>query len=190
MKKHPEITDATKQAFVDSFLKLSREKPVEKISVRELTETAGYNRTTFYHYFPDVYGLYEYIQNYVFENIRGPIEENIRSLSDRETFVRNVTALTDRWRDYLAVLLRDPYSYRFSVQVKRTLIPYWSREFHLPEDDIRTSYRLDAYFSAIFSAVGRWVRHPEDMPAEDLAELLREIADSRLLRGIVTGVSE
>jgi AcrR family transcriptional regulator len=184
MKKHPEITDATRQAFVGAFLKLGRKKPIERISVKELSEAAGYNRTTFYNYFTDVYSLYEYIENYVFENMRAQIEENIRNPADRESFVRNVVKLTSEWKGYLAVVLSNPYGYHFSVQVKSGLIKYWTEELGLPKDDIKTSYMLDSYMSAVFSVVNRWVRNQDDMTAEEMADLLREIASGGLLKGV------
>jgi hypothetical protein len=47
MKKHPEITDATRQAFVGAFLKLGRKKPIERISVKELSEGRGVQQDHF-----------------------------------------------------------------------------------------------------------------------------------------------
>ena len=57
MKKQPEKTAKTKQIFVDVFCKLYTQKPFEKILVQEITNKAGYNRSTFYEYFSDMYDL-------------------------------------------------------------------------------------------------------------------------------------
>ena len=38
-----------------------QKKPLEKITVRELIEKVGINRKTFYYYFPDIYGLLEWV---------------------------------------------------------------------------------------------------------------------------------
>jgi len=40
-----------------AFLRLYEEKPIEKISVKLLTETAGVNRGTFYDHYLDIYDL-------------------------------------------------------------------------------------------------------------------------------------
>ncbi|MBQ8625170.1 MAG: TetR/AcrR family transcriptional regulator [Agathobacter sp.] len=48
MKKQPEITDATRQAFIDVFCEYYLERPIEKITVKEISEKAGYSRVTFY----------------------------------------------------------------------------------------------------------------------------------------------
>lgn len=49
--------DFTKTLLVSSLKELMRIKPVEKISIRELTEKCGVNRQTFYYHFEDIYDL-------------------------------------------------------------------------------------------------------------------------------------
>lgn len=65
MKKQVEITAATRNAFLDAFCTLYKRKPIEKITIQELTDKAGYNRSTFYQYFKDIYGLLTYIEDNV-----------------------------------------------------------------------------------------------------------------------------
>ena len=50
--KHTQMRENTGRAIMDAFWKLYRERPIEKISVKEICETAGYNRATFYCYVP------------------------------------------------------------------------------------------------------------------------------------------
>ncbi|MDO4547489.1 MAG: TetR/AcrR family transcriptional regulator C-terminal domain-containing protein [Clostridia bacterium] len=47
----------TRQAIMDSFLKLLCEKPLDKITVKDIVEDCGVNRKTFYYYFQDIYAL-------------------------------------------------------------------------------------------------------------------------------------
>ena len=48
MKKQPELTAQTKQNLMEAFWQLYCQKSVEKVSVKEITAKAGYNRSTFY----------------------------------------------------------------------------------------------------------------------------------------------
>ena len=41
----------TKKAIVNSFIKLLNEKPLDKITVKNIAEDCGINRTTFYYHF-------------------------------------------------------------------------------------------------------------------------------------------
>lgn len=63
MNKQPEITDATRNAFIQVFCKYYAIRPIEKITVKEITQDAGYSRTTFYNYFNDPYDLLNYIES-------------------------------------------------------------------------------------------------------------------------------
>lgn len=47
----------TKQAIKASFLKLLNEKPLSKISVRDIVEDCGINRNSFYYHFQDIPAL-------------------------------------------------------------------------------------------------------------------------------------
>ena len=62
MNKQEEKAAQTKAALVDAFWKLYLTKPVEKISVKEITDATGVYRSTLYYYFPDVYAILEYIE--------------------------------------------------------------------------------------------------------------------------------
>ncbi len=49
----------TKEDITLAFWKIYAEKKIEKISVRELCQKAGYNRSTFYSYYKDIYDLFD-----------------------------------------------------------------------------------------------------------------------------------
>ncbi|MFC7687972.1 TetR/AcrR family transcriptional regulator C-terminal domain-containing protein [Ureibacillus sp. GCM10028918] len=50
-------SDETKRILSVSLKELMKNKPLEKISIRELTENANVNRQTFYYHFEDIYDL-------------------------------------------------------------------------------------------------------------------------------------
>jgi AcrR family transcriptional regulator len=52
----------TKQNLIDAFWALYCEKRIEKITVKEITQKAGYNRGTFYEYFTDIYDVLNQIE--------------------------------------------------------------------------------------------------------------------------------
>lgn len=184
MNKHSELTDATRQAFIDAFVLINKVKSIEKITIKELTDKAGYNRTTFYNYFTDIYSLYEYVEWYVFSQVRGQIKENMRQVNDRRKFIQTFTKQCIQWKEYLVIVLNNPFSQRFTVQVKEQMILYWIEEFQLPNDDIKIQYKLDFYLSALFSIMSRWLKNQEDMQLDELAELLQEIITEGVLSGI------
>lgn len=51
----------TQQALADSFKELVLNEPIEKITIKEITDKAGVIRPTFYNHFQDKYELLEWI---------------------------------------------------------------------------------------------------------------------------------
>lgn len=81
MKKQPDITSSqTRQNLIDAFWSLYCEKRIEKITVKEITQKAGYNRGTFYEYFTDVYDMLEQIEQSLIPTIEElpPIASQIK----------------------------------------------------------------------------------------------------------------
>ena len=62
MKKQSKVTAQTKKNLINAFWSLYCEKRIEKITVKEITQKAGYNRGTFYEYFTDIYDVLEQIE--------------------------------------------------------------------------------------------------------------------------------
>ena len=57
----------TKRRIGNAFLELRRRYPIERIRITELCRLAKSNRTTFYHYFEDIYHLNEEVENALLE---------------------------------------------------------------------------------------------------------------------------
>ncbi len=57
MNKQPEITQKTRRKLIDAFWKLYKALPIEKITIKALVREAGYNHSTFYEYFEDIYDM-------------------------------------------------------------------------------------------------------------------------------------
>ncbi|MCD7775617.1 MAG: TetR/AcrR family transcriptional regulator [Clostridiales bacterium] len=47
----------SKKAIKESFLKLVAEKPLDKITVRDIVEDCGFTRNTFYYYYDDIFDI-------------------------------------------------------------------------------------------------------------------------------------
>ena len=59
----------TKRIIRETFLDLLREKDVPSITVKEICEKAGVNRTTFYNHYCDIYDLLEDTENALIESL-------------------------------------------------------------------------------------------------------------------------
>lgn len=56
------VKEQTKTNLKEAFWKLYKEKSLNKISIKEITDIAGYNRGTFYNYYKDVHDIFNEIK--------------------------------------------------------------------------------------------------------------------------------
>ena len=53
-----QVRGTVDELLTESFKELAKSQPIEKITIREITEKAGVIRPTFYNHFQDKYGLF------------------------------------------------------------------------------------------------------------------------------------
>ena len=89
-----------KAMIVDSLVKLTKEKNIDKITVKDLVEICGVNRQTFYYHFDDVYDLLEWVfeedananlpKEVVYDRWKTDVIMWIKYLQENATFALNV----------------------------------------------------------------------------------------------------
>lgn len=75
----------TRMLLRKAFLELLSRKPIQSISVRELCEEAGINRSTFYAHYKDVYDLREQIETEMLSDFQEALAPLISQKKDRIT---------------------------------------------------------------------------------------------------------
>ena len=79
----------TKRAIQEAFLAVLNEKPLGKITVKDITDRCGINRNTFYYHYQDIPALLEEIcQNQVEDIISKYPTLNSLSPEDRQLLIR------------------------------------------------------------------------------------------------------
>lgn len=64
----------TKAALGNALMVLLNEKPIDKIKIKELTDSAGIKRQTFYYHFQDIYALLEWTYHEKFTSLLSDYE--------------------------------------------------------------------------------------------------------------------
>ena len=77
------MSNTTKLALEASLKKLLLKKPVDKITINDLTEDCGISRMAFYYHFKDIYDLVEWV---CLEDARVALEDGKRALADKKTY--------------------------------------------------------------------------------------------------------
>ncbi|MCC8023609.1 MAG: TetR/AcrR family transcriptional regulator [Clostridiales bacterium] len=180
MNKKMEVTEKTRNAFIKVFCELYKQKPIEKITVQEITRMAGYNRSTFYQYFTDIYDLLEYLEQDVLDHLRQSPRPNPQNGLD-DMFVQRIARLYEEKDAYLDALLGDYGNVRFSETIKREMKRAIIEEQVIPEDDALIPYILESCLSMAFGAFRFWQHNGKNISSEALITLIRNLLTQGVL---------
>lgn len=78
------MSNVTKQALEASLKQVMQKKPLDKITIRDITDTCGISRMAFYYHFKDLYDLVEWVC----------LEDVTKALAGKKTY--------DTWQEGLA----------------------------------------------------------------------------------------
>lgn len=176
----------TKEKLCDAFITLYKEKTIEKISVKEITDMAGYNRATFYLYYKDIYDLLESIENRLlrfFEaNVDRLLEKTMGSL-DLETFdfLKVISELYySNEKEFPVLMIRD-LKFRNEVKKMAKQVISYKQSPCSPEDDNEIEYMIEYQLSAVIGILNMWVLKNKDIPFEELSKLIFRISTTGVL---------
>lgn len=174
MKKQPEITAQTREKLIEAFWRFYCEKKIEHITIKEITDKAGYHRSTFYEYFVDIYDVLNQLEEALLEYIK----TNVIKSMGADDFTQIIANIYEVKGNYLSVLLGENGNPQFAQKIKNIMRPALSNAFELSENDIHTSYIFEFGMSAIIGTITLWYNNKKDLPSKELARLIRSMLET------------
>ena len=149
---------------MDAFCELYIQKPIEKISVQEIANRAGYNRSSFYLHFCDIYELLDYLESYVLVSM-------LQKLNKDNAGIQDILLSNGEINFYLRALFGEFGSNHFLERLKKS-IPFESHKLSIAEDNPLAPYLMEFHLSTVLSLFRLWYRRNKDLPQEELFRLM------------------
>lgn len=146
----------TQKNIKDAFYELRKHKPIEKISVKELSEAAMINKSTFYLHYRDIYDLSEELERELIGEIMREIGDIDVSgeQSDIELFARSINrAIQSRTQRIRLLFLSSGENNRFIDHLEKSLKQF----VILRHPELRGSERADIVLT--FMIQGAYYTH-------------------------------
>ena len=176
----PEHENRTSLALGAALRTLLRQRPLDQIRVRELTELCGLRRQSFYYHFKDVYDLFAWSVRQERSLLLGRLEE---CLTWRQALLDLLGRAGEERTFYQAVLDQSGQAglgemIPLEEALKALQISYRSRCGVLPDQpaeelDLRCGRTL------LLSLLESWIRGGAAMTAEELADALERSVGHR-----------
>ncbi|MBP3872253.1 MAG: TetR/AcrR family transcriptional regulator C-terminal domain-containing protein [Lachnospiraceae bacterium] len=163
----------------ESFKELVLEKPVEKITIKQITDRAGVIRVTFYNHFQDKYELLEWICR---EEVVNPSRILLQNNMQREAVTFIFTALLKNKGFYSHVAHTSGQNSFESIM--RDLISETITEYFLSNDTrksgkynwISTKWIADYYSQGFTFVLMSWIDKDMSVPPEDMVSVYEFIS--------------
>ena len=186
MAKSDQRTRLTKMLIRKAFTEVLREKPVQNITVKELCQTAGINRGTFYSHYTDIYDLLQQIEDEITEEFQKslqPLLEGDPSDLTPLNITAGVFACIQQNADVCAIALRPDGDRRFASQLLKIGREQCMASYRKYFSNV--SAKKIAYFYAFASSgciglLEQWVAGGMEESAQELAKA----AETLMMSGI------
>lgn len=175
-------SEVTRSNLMEAFWELYREKRLAKITVKEITDRAGYNRGTFYAYFTDIYEIQEIFRRSLIPK-KEMIVDHLICL-DRED--ADVFLSFDKTNEYLrenrekiAVMIGpegDPsFVHEFKREIRNIIMSY-VKDIGIREPE-KFEYIIEYQISAYIGIFQLWIEKGGQLDEMLLAELMEEASN-------------
>ena len=162
----------TRNSIIDAFIQLRAKKPLEKITVRELTQLAGINKATFYLHFQDIYDLAHRLESNVIQSILAEIRHPEYFLEQPFQFIQELHCAILGQGALLRILFPDNHNLMLADRLREGIREYLNRLY----PDRTPSYQSEVVLSyMVYGSYCAYLLHQEK--PEETLRLTAEISE-------------
>ena len=178
--KESRKTRYTRMVLQDSLFELMGEKPITKITIRELCERADINRTTFYAYYTDQYDLLRKIE----DETLSWVKEVIANLTSKTDKYERMEILEEIFRYFvensrhLQILISEQGDINFQKQLFALIYQQCGISFSAATD-ANVSTKEDYFVFVVNGSIGliqHWLKNGMNRSAKEMAEIIYALA--------------
>lgn len=177
----------TKMLLQNALVDLMLEKAAGKISVKELTQKADVNRSTFYLHYLDIYDMLEQMENEFVETIQGFFHDFFTPLptSMPLTLFVNISEWLEQDKEYYVKLLRGSASgYIFEELESRIRDEFLTLLYliFLDEESLDLRTRVNFTVSGTVGVLRMWVMEGGNISLVELSETIDDILNNGMIQ--------
>jgi AcrR family transcriptional regulator len=181
MVKENQRTRLTKQLLKDALMHLMQQKPISKITIKEICETAELNRSTFYLHYTDPYQLLQNIENEVLD-LSASYMDKIREESNPTSYLTSFFQYVKSNQQVFSVLLLGTENPEFQTKLIMQTLSYVRDLSVIPDSGIESKYLYIYLMQGSSNLLKEWIRSDFDISAEELAKLSVKLVKNTLLQ--------
>ncbi len=181
-----ESTSVIEGKIINAFMELYSKKPIEKISIKKITDLAGLNRGTFYLHYQDIYDLLAQIESKYHTISKSIATYSVDALfnnSDLEDALPNKEFYKANLKYYKILLCTDNKS-NLPQLIKTELKEAFRKKYSISckyKTDLN-EYALEFITSAQVATIIHWIKNDMIVPLKDLSNLMQNLAANGVIK--------
>ena len=176
-KKENQRIRLTKTLLKNSLIQLMHTKPIHKITIKELCENAGINRSTFYLYYMDQFALLKEIEDELLLNAMEHLK-NINSDSNSLHYLHELLHYMQANSDIFYTLLCQHENISFQTAFIDISIRNLELNLHLKGEEKKSDYIYRYVTMGCLSLIVKWFESGFDMSIDELASIIFCLSDN------------
>ena len=178
-KKENQRVVLSKRLIREAFLKLLEKKNIRDISIRELCEKAGINRSTFYVHYGSQYDVLSDIGDCYIQQIAEQMEQiDSHNQEDARYRIEEVLRYAEENLSLSRMLLNNNLDESFTQRLFS--LPRINELLEDALSQVEDVHRKNAYFlfaiSGAYRLIQQWINEEERIPADREAEIILDLA--------------
>lgn len=171
--------ERTQRHLREAFCGLIVKKPIEKITIRELTELAEVSRCTFYLHYDSIYELVKSIEEEMLSEYREGVRHIIEGSRDYSSLVEELISFSFRHKlenkDYAKALYKNYGGLELIGQYNKIVAQELTAAFPTKWNDMLNK-ALNFYVAGIINFIHQWILEDEiNETPEEMSALVIEI---------------
>ena len=165
----------TKEIIARTFTELLDEKPVSKVTVKDIVERCGVNRNTFYYHFRDIPEVVEFILKKKWDEILEAPQEKASILECMEEMAALVRSNRKLMLNVYKSVKRDTFLFYMNEVATYIIMEYFDKNMNKFDLDKGEIQMLIKYYKCLFIGIlMEWLDHGlEDDLGAEIREMLQ-----------------
>lgn len=177
MKESRRIT-MTKTLLKESLLELLKEKPLPKITIKEICENADVNRSTFYLHYVDQFALCDEIENDSVEKINTCLAKVSMENNRVEGLIEFLSYMKSNG-ELFKILMRPDFNNSFRVRFSEVAVKRLAElDYHNNVSNEDKDYIFRFMFMGVLGMLEKWIKDDFDQSPDELAAFILSLMPS------------
>ncbi len=173
----------SKKAIRDALFSILATKPINKITIKEISETAGINRKTFYSHYDSIEAIITEMENELVVSIDSYLKNCIIAEYGLNPyyFIQFINAIYSSNPEFCESLV-SVHNYHFLAEkIKKVFKKQLIDGLNLPDKDKNIlDFKIEFYLSGVSSVYIEWIKQGKPCPFEELSVIISNLVMEQL----------